>query len=142
MLASHADLPVIVSAENARRFQMQHGRDLMEELDINDYGLSRLACMCPQCPYFGKPLGRVTLREGERCTCPELQEHIGGCMVQQGLHKTFHQNKSKKVVDVLAAFLEQCVLYRMGEASVRQTLKNIREIKIPLPWEDFEKHFV
>lgn len=142
MLASHADLPIVVSPENAERFEKEHGRNLIEELDINEYGLSRIACMCPQCPFFKKPLGRITERDGKRCICPELQEHISGCLMQQGLHKTVHQNKGEKEVDVLAKFLEQCVLYRMGEPSVSHTLRHIRDIKIPVQWADFTKHFV
>ncbi len=53
----HRGLPVLVTRDFAARFQANHGRDLIADLDINNYGLSRCACMYPTCPFFAQPMG-------------------------------------------------------------------------------------
>ena len=73
MLEAHRDPPVLITKEHCERFKEKHGRDLGAELDVNDFGLSLTACMCPRCPFFRKPLGA---RNAQRTTpCPQLHEH-------------------------------------------------------------------
>jgi hypothetical protein len=63
MLDAHRDPPVLITKNNRERFKQQHGRDLGEELNVNDFGLSLTACMCPKCPLFKKNLGSKTSSE-------------------------------------------------------------------------------
>lgn len=172
MLVCHSELPVIVSEENAALFKAKHGRDLLNEFDVNEYGLSRVACLCAKCPYFKVRMGNSTLRNGQRHISPMLYEHISSCVEGiQRLHSVVHrvggsglatppppragtvipvvpgpradlENNIVAENDILAELMRQCMLYRVGEETMRSTLHNIRAIRTPVPFEEFERHFV
>jgi hypothetical protein len=72
MGSKHRERPILVSEAHRLRFLESHGRDLKMELDLNDKGFSRVACMCPRCPFFAKPLG-VSV-DGN--LAQELKEHM------------------------------------------------------------------
>jgi len=135
MLVGHAEFPVIISEENAAKFKEKHGRDLREEFDVTEYGLSRIACMCPQCPFFKKELGK-------RCgsMVPQLQDHVSSGI--NGFHRTVINNTSKSDFDLLADLLKNSLLFRLGENQVKEAVNNINAIKAPVPWEQFERHFL
>ena len=161
MLVCHSELPVLVSEENAALFKAKHGRDLLDEFDVNEYGLSRVACLCAKCPYFKVRMGNSTLRNGQRHISPMLYEHISSCVEGiQRLHSVVHRVATPPppragtvlpVVprpradienDILAELMRQCMLYRVGEETMRSTLHNIRAIRTPVPFAEFERHFV
>lgn len=68
----HMEPPVLITRKNSERFKQLHGRDLAEELNVNEFGLSLTACMCPKCPLFRKNLGTKT---SEDLPIYQLLEH-------------------------------------------------------------------
>lgn len=121
-LVSHFDLPVLVSKVNAERFRQKYNRDLRDELDVNEIGLSRVACMCPKCPFFMKPLGPKT-----GTMAPELMEHLNSGV--DGLYYTM-QGPVTNLSDFLKIY-------------VHPRINNINNlVNRELTWEEFEKHFI
>lgn len=135
MIITHIDLPIVISKENADRFKEKHGRDLLEEFQVNTWGVSRVACMCPKCPFFKKPLGQVAANAQ---ISNELQEHINTFVPD--FHKSLY--KSKDDAEILASLLNKCLLIRVRETEVASALQSIKLIKTPIPWETFEAYFV
>lgn len=72
MGSRHRERPILIHETHRLRFLEIYGRDLKTELDLNSKGFSRIACMCPKCPFFTKPLG-VSV-DGK--LAPELEEHM------------------------------------------------------------------
>jgi len=52
--ASHSESPILIQGINAEIFRVVHGIDLNEEFNTDSHGLSKIACMCPTCPFFKK----------------------------------------------------------------------------------------
>lgn len=69
---SHEEKPLLITTLNAQIFQILHGRNLIEEFQTNNKGLSKIACMCPACPFFKKKFSGPTTQEGFQCA---LLEH-------------------------------------------------------------------
>lgn len=73
--AKHEEKPLLITTVNAEIFQIFHGRNLIEEFQINEKGLSKIACMCPACPFFKKKFSGPTTPEGFQCAlfehCPK-----------------------------------------------------------------------
>lgn len=141
MLLTHTDLPVIVSAENNERFLQKHGRDLRQVLEVNDFGLSRVACMCPKCPFFAKPFGPPNMFNGKPTINVFLQEHINSFV--PGLHKAVYTHHDKSHADIMGAIIRHCMVFRVGEDNVRDVVNTINNIRHrSVEWEVFEKYFV
>ena len=62
--AKHEEKPLLITTVNAEIFQIFHGRNLIEEFQINEKGLSKIACMCPACPFFKKKIFRTHYTRG------------------------------------------------------------------------------
>jgi hypothetical protein len=81
-------LPVLMSEANMAAFQAKHGRDLKRELDVTPWGLSRVACLSPHCPFFGRALGRPALsRDGKPRMADRLVQHLEGLPGEKGFHR-------------------------------------------------------
>lgn len=77
MSQAHSQPPILISQLNAQIFKAIYNRDLLEEYKTTSYGLSKIACMCPSCPFF-----KIKLNEsatGEQFD-DLLLEHISGCL--------------------------------------------------------------
>ena len=83
---SHQGLPVLVTREFSAEFKAKHGRDLLAELDVNEYGLSRCACLFPLCSYFGRPLGKKFTKGVPRMT-DRLRQHLSIFNHIKGVHR-------------------------------------------------------
>jgi hypothetical protein len=83
---AHQGLPVAVTKEFASVFHAKHGRDLLKELDINEYGLSRCACLFPLCGYFGRPLGKKFTKGAPRMN-DKLKQHLSIFAHVKGVHR-------------------------------------------------------
>lgn len=83
---SHQGLPVLVTREFAAEFQEKHGRDLLAELDVNEYGLSRCACLFPLCGFFGRPLGKRYSKGTPRMN-DKLKQHLSIFGHIKGVHR-------------------------------------------------------
>ena len=83
----HRGLPVLITREFASAFRAKHGRDLIAELDVNEYGLSRCACLFPLCRYFAKPLGKKFTKGAPRMT-DKLKQHLSIFAHVRGVHRT------------------------------------------------------
>jgi hypothetical protein len=141
MLLSHTELPVVISNENNQRFLEKHGKDLRQFLEVNDFGLSRVACMCPKCPFFGMPMGRPLMMGGRPTINATLQEHINSFV--PGLHKAIYTHHDKSNADIFGEIVRHCMTYRVGEDSVREVINTINNIRQQtVEWEEFERHFV
>ena len=87
MNATHT-LPIVMSESNMAMFLMKHGRDLKEELDVTPWGLSRVACLSPECPFFGKPIGkRAMSRAGTPRMADRLVQHLADLPGDKGFHR-------------------------------------------------------
>ena len=81
-------LPIVMSEANMATFLCKHGRDLKEELDVTPWGLSRVACLSPECPFFAKPIGRrARSRIGMPRMADRLVQHLAGLPGDKGLHR-------------------------------------------------------
>jgi hypothetical protein len=123
----HRSLPVLVTKEFAAKFQANHGRDLIAELDINDYGLSRCACMCPTCPFFAQPMG------------PKLKFHLAIFSHIKGVHRAVLTQPDvdvKTIVDRL--IVEKFSEFRYRWVSV-EIANQIRDAK---PYCELERFFL
>jgi hypothetical protein len=70
-------VPAVLSAPLVDRFRAEFGRDLAADLSLTDYGLSRTACLCPACPFFGRVLGRPGRgRQGQPIMNAALVKHL------------------------------------------------------------------
>jgi hypothetical protein len=69
------------------KFNDVFGRDLRSERDVTEYGLSRVACLCLGCPFFGKPLGRrATTKTGVPRISDALHNHLQHLPCVPGYH--------------------------------------------------------
>ncbi len=71
---------------------------------------------------------------------PQLQDHVSNGI--NGFHRTVINNTSKSDFDLLADLLKNSLLFRLGENQVKEAVNNINAIKAPVPWEQFERHFL
>ena len=98
----HVGMPILITKEFAADFQAAHGRDLLAELDVNEYGLSRCACMYPGCRFFGQPLGKKAVcRSGNPRMADRLREHLS--VPIKGVHRAVLTNPSMEPDDVCRA---------------------------------------
>jgi hypothetical protein len=142
MLQTHQGLPVLITPNFAAKFKELHGRDLIEELDVNDYGLSRNACMHPQCPFFAKPLGKkAKSRDGKPRMCDRLRQHLGSLCSIGGLHRTTLTNPTMEPSSICEQALHKLPLHMLVSHEVHNLLQHIRNIRAPIPWENFERLF-
>jgi hypothetical protein len=99
---SHVGMPILITKEFAAGFLETHGRDLAAELDVNEYGLSRCACMYPACGFFAQPLGKKAVcRKGNPRMTDRLREHLS--VPIQGVHRAVFMNPTMEPDDVCRA---------------------------------------
>jgi len=142
MYETHQGLPVLVTPNFAAKFKEVHGRDLVEELDINEYGLSRNACMYPGCHFFAKPLGKkAKSRDGLPRMCDRLQQHIGTLGSVAGLHRMTLTQPTLDPTLVLEQAMSKLPVHMLVSQEVYELSQHIRNIRAPIPWENFERLF-
>jgi hypothetical protein len=139
MQRTHQGLPVLITANFAEKFKEKHGRDLMAELDVCEYGLSRNACMHPSCPFFAKPLGKkARSRDGKPRMCDRLRQHLGPLCAIKGLHRMVITRPELESVAIVEQTLSQLPIESLVAHEVHSLLQSVREIRQPVEWEAFE----
>lgn len=56
MKEAHVHPPILINGLNVQIFKSLHNRDLSDEFKTTVYGLSKICCMCPSCPFFKKKI--------------------------------------------------------------------------------------
>jgi hypothetical protein len=67
--------PILIKGLNVEVFRAIHQRDLKTEFQTTAYGLSKIACMCPSCPFFKHKFSTDCDTQEFH---PLLLEHISG----------------------------------------------------------------
>jgi len=93
MEQTHNERPLLITTPNAEIFMVLHNRDLREEFNTNEYGLSKTTCMCPSCPFFKKKFTGPENDEGYQCF---LIEHY-----PKWLDKHYYTNDSHPELNYL-----------------------------------------
>lgn len=126
LIVTHHEQPMLVSADNAARYLEKHGRDLRQELCLNDSGMSAVACLCPHCPYFA------------RCTSEhQLSEHNDH---SNELMQIIHENFQCSDPEIADKYLQTQPLRRRVLSRTALCMR-INRIRQPVPWETFEGYF-
>ena len=130
---THYGLPVLISQRYAEEFFVVHGVDLMDLLDINDYGLSRSACMFRHCPHFARPLGKkATCKKGLPRMGDKLMQHLAPLCVVGGLHRAVLQHPELDETLILEQTMSRLPLVSLVVHEVSSLVANIKAIR---QWE-------
>lgn len=97
MKEAHAHPPILINGLNAHIFKSLHNRDLNEEYKTTIYGLSKICCMCPSCPFFKK---KTTGDATGNTFDLSLLEHISNSLnVSPDCYDLYMANKNSLVYD-------------------------------------------
>jgi hypothetical protein len=136
---THTGMPILLPENYMAAFKKKHGRDLKAELEVNEYGLSKVACLYPTCPFFALPLGKARICCKQKCMNQRLKEHLS-CSIP-AFHKIVFQNPRKTVHEIINLILENEPLARISRQRVGEIIRYVEQIQTPIPWEKFEAYF-